>query len=89
MVSDLHRTLLYGGIFLYPNDKKSKDGKLRLLYEANPMSMIIEHAGGKATTGTQRVLDIVPTSIHQRTPIFIGSTRDVDMLLEEFAKCAR
>jgi len=87
MVSDLNRTLLYGGVFLYPNDKKSKDGKLRLLYEANPMSMIIEQAGGKSTTGTQRVLDIIPTSIHQRCPIFIGCTRDVDIILEEFAKC--
>mmetsp|Transcript_2283 Transcript_2283/g.7048 ORF Transcript_2283/g.7048 Transcript_2283/m.7048 type:complete len:339 (+) Transcript_2283:152-1168(+) len=86
MVSDLHRTLLYGGIFLYPADKKSKNGKLRLLYEANPMSMIVEQAGGKSTTGFERVLDIVPDSIHQRTPIFIGCTRDVDMLLEEFDK---
>lgn len=86
MVSDVHRTLLYGGIFMYPDDKKSPKGKLRLLYEANPMSMIIEQAGGKSTTGKQRVLDLQPTSIHERTPIFLGCKRDVDMLLEEFAK---
>lgn len=86
MVSDVHRTLLYGGIFMYPNDKKSPKGKLRLLYEANPMSFIMEQAGGKSTTGTGRVLEVQPTSIHERTPIFIGCARDVDMLLEEFAK---
>lgn len=86
MVSDVHRTILYGGIFMYPNDKKTVNGKLRLLYEANPMSMIVEQAGGKSTTGTMRVLDIQPTSIHQRVPIFLGCKRDVDMLLEEFAK---
>lgn len=86
MVSDVHRTLLYGGIFMYPNDTKSKNGKLRLLYEANPMSFIIEQAGGKSTTGKGRVLDVMPTSIHERCPIFLGCTRDVDMLLEEMAK---
>jgi hypothetical protein len=63
MVSDVHRTLLYGGIFFYPADKKSKNGKLRLLYEANPMSFIVEQAGGMSTTGTQRILDIEPVSI--------------------------
>jgi len=85
MVSDVHRTLLYGGIFLYPADKKSKSGKLRLLYEANPMSMIMEQAGGMSTTGTQRVLDLIPTSIHERTPIYIGSTRDVKALIAMYA----
>eukprot|EP00937_MAST-01D_sp_MAST-1D-sp2_P003551 g3551.t1 len=77
MVSDVHRTLLYGGIFMYPADSKSKSGKLRLLYEASPMAMIMEQAGGRATTGTQRILDIVPTDIHERVPIFIGCERDV------------
>mmetsp|Transcript_19658 Transcript_19658/g.23899 ORF Transcript_19658/g.23899 Transcript_19658/m.23899 type:complete len:177 (-) Transcript_19658:2267-2797(-) len=86
MVADVHRTLLYGGIFMYPNDKKSKKGKLRLLYEGNPMAFIIEQAGGKATTGTQRILDVVPTDIHERVPTFLGCTRDIDMLLEEFEK---
>src|ERR1700682_1345022 len=58
MVGDVHRTLLYGGIFMYPGDIKSPNGKLRLLYECNPMAMLVEQAGGKATTGTQRILDI-------------------------------
>lgn len=82
MVSDVHRTLMYGGIFMYPGDSKSKDGKLRLLYEANPMSFIVEQAGGKSTTGTMDVLDIVPKDIHERAPIFLGSARDVDRVIE-------
>lgn len=82
MVSDVHRTILYGGIFMYPADKKSKNGKLRLLYEGNPMSMIIEQAGGVATTGTERVLDVVPTDIHQRVPIFLGCKRDVEKIIQ-------
>lgn len=69
---------------MYPADQRNKDGKLRLLYEANPMSFIVEQAGGKATTGTQRVLDIVPTSIHQRVPIFLGSKTNVEELEEYF-----
>ncbi|KAI0302042.1 fructose-1,6-bisphosphatase [Russula brevipes] len=77
MVADVHRTLLYGGIFGYPNDKKSKNGKLRLLYEAFPMAFLTEQAGGIATTGTMRILDIVPTSIHQRSSVFLGSREDV------------
>lgn len=77
MVGDVHRTLLYGGIFCYPADKKSPSGKLRLLYECNPMGYLIEQAGGKATTGTQRILDLQPTKLHQRCPIFIGSKDDV------------
>jgi len=77
MVADVHRTLLYGGIFMYPADKNSKDGKLRLLYEANPMAMLTEAAGGKASTGTERILDIVPKSAHQRTPVFLGNSDDV------------
>lgn len=81
MVADVHRTLLYGGIFAYPSDKKSKDGKLRLLYEAFPMAFLIEQAGGVATTGTQRVLDVQPHSIHQRVPVFLGSKEDVQDLL--------
>lgn len=87
MVADVHRTLLYGGIFLYPADKKSKDGKLRLLYEGFPMAYLCEAAGGKAVTGRWNgadsvdVLDIVPTSIHMRTPIIMGSPEDVDDVL--------
>ncbi|KIM49117.1 hypothetical protein M413DRAFT_15302 [Hebeloma cylindrosporum] len=77
MVADVHRTLLYGGIFGYPNDKKSKNGKLRLLYEAFPMAFLTEQAGGIATTGTKRILDIVPTNIHERCSVFLGSRDDV------------
>src|SRR5690349_10234424 len=72
MVADIHRTLLYGGIFAYPADSKSKSGKLRVLYECFPMAMIMEQAGGKATTGRQRMLDVQPSSIHDRSPIFLG-----------------
>jgi len=77
MVADIHRTLLYGGIFCYPGDKKSKHGKLRLLYECFPMSFIVEQAGGRATTGLESVLDIIPENIHQRCGIFLGSKEDV------------
>jgi len=82
MVADVHRTLLYGGIFGYPNDKKSKTGKLRLLYEAFPMAFLTEQAGGIATTGTKRILDIVPTSIHERCSVFLGSRDDVSDLIK-------
>jgi len=84
MVADVHRTLIYGGIFMYPADTNSKDGKLRLLYEANPMAMIIEQAGGKASTGTQRILDIQPTDVHQRVPVYIGSRQDIEELESYF-----
>lgn len=77
MVSDVHRTLLYGGVFMYPGDRKSPEGKLRLLYEGNPMAFICETAGGAAFSGRGRVLDLQPDSIHQRTPIFLGCKRDV------------
>lgn len=79
MVADLHRTLLYGGIFMYPADSKNKNGKLRLQYEAAPMAFIFEHAGGKASNGHERILDIKPSELHQRTPLFIGSKRDVEL----------
>jgi len=78
MVGDMHRTLLYGGLFLYPADSKNKSGKLRLLYEANPMAMLAEQAGGKASIGDSRVMEFKPTELHQRVPIFIGSSEDVD-----------
>ena len=77
LVADANRTLLRGGIFAYPADKKSPSGKLRLLYEANPIAMILEAAGGMATTGRDRILDIVPTGLHQRVPLVIGSSEDV------------
>lgn len=78
LVGDFHRTLLYGGIYGYPGDKKNKNGKLRLLYECAPMSFIAEQAGGAGSTGTQRVLDIEPTEVHQRVPLMIGSKKEVE-----------
>lgn len=77
LVADAHRTLMKGGIFAYPADAKSKEGKLRLLYEANPMAFLFEQAGGGATNGKERILDIMPTALHQRTPLVIGSKDDV------------
>ena len=78
LVADFHRTLLKGGVFLYPPTKKQPGGKLRLLYEANPLAMIAEQAGGKASNGTGRVLDIVPGGIHERTPFMVGSTWELE-----------
>ncbi len=78
MVADIHRTLLYGGVFLYPADIKSHRGKLRLLYEANPMSFVVEQAGGRARDGGKRVLEIVPEALHQRTPLIVGSPKNVE-----------
>jgi fructose-1,6-bisphosphatase I len=83
LVADVHRTLLYGGIYCYPGDTKNPSGKLRLMYENNPLSFIVENAGGAASDGRRRILDIKPTSLHQRTPLFIGSKDDVRMA-EEF-----
>lgn len=80
MVADVHRILTRGGIFMYPWDRREPDkpGKLRLLYEANPMSFIVEQAGGAATDGTQRILDIVPTALHQRVAVMLGSKNEVE-----------
>ena len=82
-MSDFHRNLVKGGIFLYPRDKKSSDkteGKLRLLYEAAPLAMVVEQAGGRAVTDDgRRILDIEPTGLHQRVPLIIGSQHDVDL----------
>ena len=80
MVADIHRNLLYGGIFMYPADSRSPHGKLRLQYECNPMAFIVEQAGGRATNGKQRILEIQPEKLHQRVPIFIGSEEDVRMV---------
>jgi fructose-1,6-bisphosphatase I len=79
LVADFHRNLLYGGLFMYPADVKSPRGKLRLLYEAAPLAMIAEHAGGKATDGARRIMEIDPESLHQRTPLFIGTAEYVDI----------
>lgn len=81
MVADVHRTLKYGGIFMYPATKDAPKGKLRLMYEAIPMSYLMEQAGGLSSNGSKPILDIQPEQIHQRTPIFLGSKQDVEDLL--------
>ncbi len=80
MVADVHRILTRGGIFIYPRDLKdpSKPGKLRLMYEANPMAFVVEQAGGAATTGRERILEVTPTQLHQRVPVFLGSRNEVE-----------
>jgi len=77
LVADIHRNLMSGGVFLYPADAMSPQGKLRLLYEAAPLAFVVEQAGGAATDGTRDILDIKPSELHQRTPLIIGSKRDV------------
>jgi len=79
LVADFHRTLLYGGIFMYPADSKNPNGKLRLLYEAAPLAFICEQAGGRASDGERDIMSIEPTSLHQRTPLYIGSKEFVDL----------
>ena len=81
MAADVHRTLLVGGIFMYPDSTRYPNGKLRLMYECNPLSFIIEQAGGMATNGKQRILEIEPDSIHMCTPIYIGSKMNIEKLL--------
>lgn len=85
MVSDVHRNILKGGIFMYPGTKDKPQGKLRLLYECNPFAYIIEKAGGRATDGTQRILDKVPGKLHERTPFFIGS----NLMMDELEACLK
>ena len=89
LVADFHRNLIYGGIFLYPADKRDPlkpKGKLRIMCEANPMSFIAEQAGGLASTGAERVLDIQPEGIHQRVPLIVGSPDDVNIYRDFFAR---
>ena len=81
LVADFHRTLIRGGVFLYPGTPKAPEGKLRLLYEANPLAFVAEQAGGMASDGEQRVLDKQPTAMHQRTPLIIGSKKEVERVL--------
>lgn len=92
MIADVHRVLSRGGIFLYPMDRKMRakgvGGKLRLLYEANPMSLIVEQAGGISTTGTHRILDIQPESLHQRCPVIMGSKHEVERLISYYREMA-
>jgi fructose-1,6-bisphosphatase I len=77
LVADVHRILLGGGIYLYPGEIEKPEGKLRLLYEANPLAMVVEQAGGKASTGVMRILDVEAKQLHQRVPLIIGSAEDV------------
>jgi len=85
LVADFHRNLLGGGIFVYPANTHSPRGKLRLLYEANPLAYLVEQAGGAAVDGARRILDVKPTELHQRTPLYIGSRRDVDLAVQTLA----
>jgi fructose-1,6-bisphosphatase I len=88
MVADVHRILTRGGVFLYPWDKRepNKPGKLRLMYEANPMGWLVEQAGGAASTGTQRILDIVPEKLHERVSVVLGSKNEVAHINSYFSK---
>jgi fructose-1,6-bisphosphatase I len=85
MVADVHRLLCRGGVFMYPMDAKlqakGQHGKLRLLYEANPMSFIVEQAQGLASTGRQRIMEVTPTELHQRVPVILGSRNEVERIL--------
>jgi fructose-1,6-bisphosphatase I len=83
LVADFHRTLLQGGIFMYPAGKGAPEGKLRLLYECSPIAMLAKQAGGRASTGARDVLEVIPDSLHQRVPLYVGNSELVD-LAEEF-----
>src|SRR5688572_22769508 len=85
-VADIHRNLITGGIYIYPTTTKSPSGKLRLLYECNPLAFVIEQAGGKATTGGKRIMEVPIGELHQRTPLFIGSSTMVEMAMEFMTK---
>ena len=81
-VADIHRNLITGGVYIYPTTTKSPNGKLRLLYECNPLAFVIEQAGGKASTGGKRIMEVPITELHQRTPLFIGSSEMVDTAMD-------
>jgi fructose-1,6-bisphosphatase I len=82
MVADVHRIMIQGGVFLYPPTKKAPNGKLRLMYEANPMAFLVEQAGGKALAGPgQRILEVLPTQLHQRSCVVLGSADEVDQVV--------
>jgi fructose-1,6-bisphosphatase I len=85
LVSDIHRNLIKGGIFMYPATEKLQKGKLRLMYECNPLAFILEVAGGRAINGNERILDIVPSDIHERSPLFIGSAN----MIAELEECLK
>lgn len=84
MVADVHRTLMYGGVFGYPADSKNINGKLRLLYEAAPMSFLIEQAGGLSSTGRERIMEVVPDNVHQRVPVVMGSVIEVQEVIDAY-----
>ena len=86
LVADFHRNLLKGGIFMYPADKKSPLGKLRIMYESNPMALIVKEAGGYASDTTQPILNIKPELLHQKTPLFIGNKKLVKQLEKQYNK---
>jgi len=79
LVADVHRTLLQGGLFMYPADRTNAEGKLRLLYEAAPMALIVEQAGGRGSDGRRRLLDVVPRALHERTPVYLGATPFIEL----------
>jgi fructose-1,6-bisphosphatase I len=85
MVADVFRVLSRGGIFMYPRDAKNKDGRLRLMYEASPMAFIVEQAGGAATDGRTRILDLQPQKLHQRVAVVLGSKNEVDRVAQYHA----
>ncbi len=85
MVADVHRTLLKGGVFIYPGTKKAPKGKLRLMYECNPMAYVLERAGGAGSTGAQRILDVMPTALHDRVPAILGSAKEVEHVIRHGA----
>ncbi|OIQ89452.1 fructose-1,6-bisphosphatase class 1 [mine drainage metagenome] len=89
MVADVHRILCRGGVFLYPIDaeNRAKGGKLRLMYEANPMAFLVEQAGGLATTGSRRILEVPPTALHQRVPVILGSKKEVERVVAYHQDC--
>ena len=89
LVADFHRTLIYGGIYMYPPDANKPDGKLRLMCEAAPLAFLAEQAGGKASDGRRRILEHKPERLHARTPLFIGSRKDVEAVERIYAKHAK
>jgi len=91
MVAEVHRILMRGGLFMYPRDTKdpSKPGRLRLLYEASPIAWLVEQAGGAASTGRQRILEVAPTELHQRVPVILGSKNEVERLARYHAEYDR
>jgi len=90
MVAEVHRLLMRGGVFLYPRDARdpARAGKLRLMYEANPMALLIEQAGGRASDGRERLLGLTPVGLHQRTPVVLGAAEEVEEILAQHARLA-